>query len=124
MDEQIGELKIITVTDGERQTTKTSCKFKQIKGGYEIAFDDTVLRIENTCVQIERRGEMSYLMQIRQGIQTNCVMKTDYGEIEMSILGKELKCNLGNHGGGAVIGYISSMGAQSSSVRVSLFVKA
>ncbi len=83
-----------TVSDGDVQTVRGDCLYRLVTGGFELFFkeEQTDTRIVLTAENVifERKGDVSYKIDLRPKKQTTTDMKTPYGKIPLTVEGKDM----------------------------------
>ena len=116
-----------TNADGNVDTVKGDCLYRLVTGGFEMVYkeDSTETRVRLTaeCVEFERKGEQSYKMTVLPQKQTQTVMTTPYGKLELTVEGEDMLYMPMQHGFDAVFRYFMQTGPEQERVHMTVALR-
>lgn len=124
-----GSFELETNTDGDVEKQDGECLFRNITGGFEFMYKDSIsdkkIRLTTDRAEIECKGKLGYRFIIEPEKEHESVMTTPYGRMTVAVTGEDMLYMPTAQGFDAVLRYyIGAPGADDRShIIIALRVK-
>ncbi|MBP3270767.1 MAG: DUF1934 family protein [Ruminococcus sp.] len=122
-----GSFELETNTDGDVDTVKGECLFREVTGGFEFTYKeetaDTKIKLTSGRAELERKGEISYKFRLEPEMSYDAVMNTPYGKMCVTVTGEDMMYMPTAKGFDGVLRYYLGQGADKVHIIIALRVK-